>query len=114
LYAAIIALTTFINVSQNDQLIQIACIITDGHLNIIEQGPDIVIHQDKTVMDNMDDWCKQHHGSSGLTAAVLASKTCVQDAEKQVLDFIKKHIPNQRVGVLAGNSVHVDKVRDKI
>ncbi|KAJ3414368.1 hypothetical protein HDV05_006642 [Chytridiales sp. JEL 0842] len=92
-----------------DHIIEIACIITDGSLNTIATGPDLIIHQPKQVMDAMSEWCVTHHGSSGLTASVLASKLSVQEAEKQVLEFIKQHIPEKGVGVLAGNSVHMDK-----
>ncbi|KAF9168920.1 Oligoribonuclease, mitochondrial [Mortierella sp. AD011] len=93
-----------------DKLIEIAVIITDDELNIVAEGPNLIIHQPKEVMDNMNQWCIEHHENSGLTAAVLASKISTDEACTQVLDFIKKHIPEPRHGILAGNSVHADKV----
>ncbi|KAG0005643.1 Oligoribonuclease, mitochondrial [Entomortierella chlamydospora] len=93
-----------------DKLIEIAVIITDDELNIVAEGPNLIINQPKEVMDNMNQWCIEHHGDSGLTAAVLASKISTDEACAQVLDFIKKHIPEPRRGILAGNSVHADKV----
>ncbi|KFH73233.1 hypothetical protein MVEG_00454 [Podila verticillata NRRL 6337] len=93
-----------------DKLIEIAVIITDDELNIVAEGPNLIIHQPKQVMDNMNEWCIDHHGASGLTAAVLASKISTSDACAQVLAFIQRHIPDPRIGILAGNSVHADKV----
>ncbi|KAF8980772.1 Oligoribonuclease, mitochondrial [Entomortierella lignicola] len=93
-----------------DKLIEIAVIVTDDELNIVAEGPNLIIHQPKEVMDRMNQWCIEHHGASGLTAAVLDSKVSTDEACHQVLDFIKKHIPEPRRGILAGNSVHADKV----
>ncbi|KAH8548209.1 ribonuclease H-like domain-containing protein [Umbelopsis sp. PMI_123] len=94
-----------------DHLIEIAVLITNGNLDIVAKGPELVIHQPKSVMDNMNGkyWCIEHHGASGLTQQVLESKISVQEAEAQVLDFIVKHVPESRVAQLAGNSVHCDK-----
>lgn len=60
-------------------------------------------------MDGMDDWCTKHHRESGLTKRVLESSISMDQAESQILDFLKLHIPEPKVGVLAGNSVHVDR-----
>ncbi|KAJ3103971.1 Oligoribonuclease, mitochondrial [Phlyctochytrium planicorne] len=73
---------------------------------------DLVIHQSDALLDGMDEWCTQHHGESGLTAAVKMSTISTADAEAEVLAYIKKHVPAARVGVLAGNSIHVDKVKE--
>ncbi|KAG0302990.1 Oligoribonuclease, mitochondrial [Dissophora globulifera] len=61
-------------------------------------------------MDRMNDWCIEHHGASGLTAAVLASEITTDQACDQVLQFVKQYIPHAGRGILAGNSVHADKV----
>ncbi|ORY97617.1 ribonuclease H-like domain-containing protein [Syncephalastrum racemosum] len=92
----------------NDRLIEIAVLITDGDLRIAAEGPELVIHQPREVMDNMNEWCKEHHGASGLTEAVINSKVSTADAQSQVLEFLKRHIP-PGVAPLAGNSVHADK-----
>ncbi|KAI8993697.1 ribonuclease H-like domain-containing protein [Pilobolus umbonatus] len=91
-----------------DHLIEIAVLITDGDLNVVSKGPSLVIHQPKEVMDNMNDWCIQHHGTSGLTKEVLESTLTAADAEKQVVDFLSQHI-EKGVAPLAGNTVHEDK-----
>jgi oligoribonuclease len=57
----------------------------------------------------MNEWCIQHHGQSGLTEKVRKSTIQTADAEKQILDFIQEHIPEKKMGLLAGNSIHVDR-----
>ncbi|KAJ3375330.1 Oligoribonuclease, mitochondrial [Allomyces arbusculus] len=99
---------TGLNLSR-DFIIEIACIITDGRLNVVAEMPEIIIHQPASVLDGMDAWCTEHHGKSGLTAAVTASTISMADAEARVLDFIQHYVPDKGVGVLAGNSVHADK-----
>ncbi|KAI1288584.1 Oligoribonuclease, mitochondrial [Mortierella claussenii] len=92
-----------------DKMIEIAVLITDDNLNIIAEGPDLIIHQPKEVMDKMNAWCIEQHGASGLTAAVLTSKISTSDACSQVLSFIQQHVPTPKRGILAGSSVHFDK-----
>ncbi|TPX66937.1 hypothetical protein SpCBS45565_g04085 [Spizellomyces sp. 'palustris'] len=94
---------------QKDRIIEIACIITDGDLNIVAEGPNLVISQPKELMDGMSEWCIEHHGKSGLVSQVLASNTTTQSATSQVLSFIKSHIPISNIAHLAGNSIHMDK-----
>ncbi|KAJ1932783.1 rna exonuclease [Linderina macrospora] len=93
----------------NDTIIEIACIITDGDLNTLEQGDDIIIHQPKEVMDSMNKWCIQHHGESGLTQSVLESKVTMAEAEERILALVKRHCCTPRTALLAGNSVHADR-----
>ncbi|KAI8320271.1 ribonuclease H-like protein [Martensiomyces pterosporus] len=93
----------------SDTIIEIACVITDGDLNVLEQGEDIVIHQPQEVMDAMNDWCKDHHGGSGLTEKVLGSKVTMAEAEHSVLGLVKRHCSKPRTAILAGNSVHADR-----
>lgn len=91
-----------------DHIIEMACIVTDGQLNIVEEGPDIVIKQPDDLLDSMDEWCTKHHGESGLTAAVKNSQISIQECEQTMLDFITKHTKKGK-SCLAGNSVHCDK-----
>ncbi|KAJ1864995.1 rna exonuclease [Coemansia sp. RSA 2703] len=93
----------------NDTIIEIACIVTDTDLNVLEKGRSIVVHQTKETMDAMGDWCKEHHGKSGLTQSVLESTTTMTEAEQEVLDLVKRHCSKPRTAVLAGNSVHADR-----
>ncbi|MDX8396356.1 MAG: oligoribonuclease, partial [Mariprofundaceae bacterium] len=82
---------------------------TDGQLNIVAEGPNIIVFQPDSILDAMDEWCTQHHGDSGLTANVKKSKVSVADAEKITLDFIKRYIPKEGVSPLCGNSIHQDR-----
>ncbi|EPE24896.1 Ribonuclease H-like protein [Glarea lozoyensis ATCC 20868] len=94
----------------NDVIIEIFCLITDGDLNLLdEEGWGAVIHQEKETMDKMDDWCTKTHGENGLTAAVLSSTTTAEEASESLLAYVKKYVPNRRTALLAGNSVHADK-----
>uniref|UniRef100_A0A8R7PFP2 Exonuclease domain-containing protein n=1 Tax=Triticum urartu TaxID=4572 RepID=A0A8R7PFP2_TRIUA len=68
---------------RKDRILEIACIITDGKLTKRIEGPDLVIRQSKECLDNMNEWCKTHHGASGLTEQVLQSDISECDAEKQ-------------------------------
>ncbi|CAK8682406.1 unnamed protein product [Clavelina lepadiformis] len=93
---------------ENDVILEMACLVTDGSLNVLAKGPNLVIHQPGKVLDRMNDWCKEHHGKSGLTDAVRQSQISLQTAEYQMLSFIRSHVP-AKCCPLAGNSVHVDK-----
>ncbi|KAJ8266629.1 hypothetical protein GJAV_G00132720 [Gymnothorax javanicus] len=93
---------------EKDQIIEMACIITDSNLNILEEGPNLIIKQPNELLDGMSDWCKEHHGKSGLTQAVRDSKISLQQAEYEFLAFIRNHTPPGQCP-LAGNSVHADK-----
>lgn len=95
----------------NDHIIEICCIITDGKLNIVdEDGYENVIHYGKEIMDTMGEWCIQHHGESGLTKKVIESTNTREHVEQELLAYIKKWIPEPRKGILAGNSVHMDRL----
>ncbi|XP_030648853.1 small fragment nuclease [Chanos chanos] len=93
---------------EKDQIIEMACIITDSDLNILAEGPNLIINQSDELLDSMSEWCKEHHGKSGLTQAVRDSKITLQQAEYEFLSFIRQHTPPGHCP-LAGNSVHADK-----
>jgi len=92
----------------HDTIIEIATIITDGELNTLAEGPSIVIHQPDEALDAMDEWNTTHHGESGLTAKVRASRTSMAEAEQQTLDFIRQYVP-EGGSPLCGNSIHQDR-----
>lgn len=93
---------------EKERIIEIATLITDGELNILEEGPCLVIHQPRSILKKMDDWNQKHHKKSGLYDDVIASKVTLKKAEKQTLEFIKKHCLAQKAP-LCGNSVHHDR-----
>jgi len=91
-----------------DTILEIATLITDGDLNLIAEGPSLAIHQPDPVLEAMNDWCKEHHGASGLTARVRASDISMAQAEQQTLAFIQQYVP-EKVSPLCGNSIHQDR-----
>ncbi|XP_071316714.1 small fragment nuclease [Trachinotus anak] len=93
---------------EKDQIIEMACIITDSDLNILAQGPNLIINQPDELLEGMSEWCKEHHGKSGLTQAVRDSKITLEQAEYEFLSFVRQHTPPGQCP-LAGNSVHADK-----
>ena len=90
------------------QILEIATIMTTGDLEIIAEGPELVVHQPDAVLDAMDEWNTRHHGESGLTAAVRASTIDVAEAEERTLAFIAEHT-KVRTSPLCGNSVWQDR-----
>ncbi|XP_053688701.1 probable oligoribonuclease [Sabethes cyaneus] len=94
---------------QNDKILEIACIVTNKNLELLEPGIDIVIHQPEEVLGMMNDWCVINHGKSGLTQAVRNSRVGLSEAEEIVLEFVKKHCPPKGCP-LAGNSVYMDRM----
>jgi oligoribonuclease (3'-5' exoribonuclease) len=94
----------------NDEVIQIACFITDADLNLLDQdGFETVVHQSNERMSAMDEWCQKTHARSGLTAAVIASEITPEIAAEQLLAYVKKFVPDRRKALLAGNTVHADR-----
>jgi len=93
---------------EQDTIIEMATIITDGQLNIIAEGPNLVIHQPKKVMDGMNSWCRKYHSESGLTQRVIDSEISLKQAEQLTLDFIRRHVA-EGDAPLCGNSIHQDR-----
>ena len=89
-------------------IIEIATIVTDKDLNIIEEGPNLAIHQSEELLARMDEWNTTHHGASGLIDRVRESTTSLSDAEQQTLDFLKKHVDEGKAP-LCGNSIWQDR-----
>lgn len=89
-------------------IIEIATIVTDAQLNIIAEGPSLVIHQPDSILDAMDEWCTNQHGQSGLTDRVRRSTISVADAEQQTLDFLKLYVP-RATSPMCGNTVSQDR-----
>lgn len=92
---------------EDDRILEIACIITDGQLDKTVEGPDLIINQSEECLARMNEWCQEHHSASGLVEEVRKSKVTEQEAEQQVMEFVKKYTSNAQPS-LAGNSVYVD------
>jgi len=92
-----------------ERIIEIATVVTDGNLNPIKEGPELVIHQPDEVLDAMDDWNRSHHAASGLTERVRRSRVTESEAEDQTLSFVSRYVTQARSAPLAGNSIHQDR-----
>ncbi len=92
-----------------DALIEIAVLVTDGDLNILDDGLDIVIGCADDVLETMVPFVQQMHESSGLTDLVRKSTVTLGAAERQVLDYIKQFVPEPRTAPLCGNSIATDR-----
>lgn len=93
---------------ETERLLEIAVLVTDSELEILGEGPDLVIHQDDALLEAMDEWNTKHHAGSGLTEAVRRSELSTEAAEDQVLAFLARHCEEGQCP-LAGNSVGHDR-----
>ncbi len=93
---------------QQDQIIEIATVVTDARLAVLAQGPVIAIHQPAEIMDAMDEWNTSHHGSSGLTERVRQSNSTAADAERETLAFLRQYVPAGK-SPMCGNSICQDR-----
>lgn len=89
-------------------IIEIATIVTDSQLNIIAEGPDLVLHQPEIYLTRMDDWNRNQHSKSGLIDDVRKSMIALEAAESQTLDFIRQFCETKQ-NPLCGNAVHHDR-----
>lgn len=92
-----------------ERVIEIATILTDGQLNEIATGPELVIYQPPEVLAAMDAWNQKHHGASGLIDRVKTSTVTEAAAEAATLAFIAEYVTGHDRPVLAGNSIHQDR-----
>ena len=90
-------------------IVEIATLITDDELNIVAEGPDLVVHQPPEALAEMDEVVVKMHTSSGLLPAIQASRVSLEDAGAQTLAFLKEHIPDARSIPLCGNSIGTDR-----
>jgi oligoribonuclease len=92
-----------------DKLIEVAVLITDSELNVLDPGLDLVISAEDADLEGMDDVVAEMHAKSGLTDAVRATTLTVAEAEQQLLAYVKRFVPNRRTAPLCGNSIGTDR-----
>ena len=90
-------------------IIEIASLVTDDNLTLVEEGPDLVVHAVPAQLAEMDEYVRTMHTRSGLLASMEASTLSLADAGTETLDFLKKHIPEPGTVPLAGNSIGTDR-----
>ena len=92
-----------------DSLVEIAVVITDSELNIVDEGIDIVIKPRPESLAQMNDFVRNMHTESGLINE-LASGLTIEEAEKIVLEYIQRFVPNAKESPLAGNTIGTDRL----
>ncbi|MBO0854794.1 MAG: oligoribonuclease [Nocardia sp.] len=93
----------------SDKLIEVAALVTDSDLKILGDGVDIVIHADDDALAAMPPVVRDMHAKSGLTEEVRRSTVTLEQAQQQVLDYIREWVPAPRTVPLAGNSIATDR-----
>ncbi len=91
-----------------DKVLEIATIVTDKDLNVLAEGPEIAIYQPDDILDNMDEWCINQHGKSGLTERCRNSKISELEACEMTIDFLKDYVPAGK-SPMCGNSICQDR-----
>ena len=92
----------------NDEIIEIATIITDQNLNELAVGPVIAVHQPQSRLDQMDEWNQRQHGKSGLIQRVLDSRYSCEQAEQETIAFVEDYVPVGK-SPMCGNSICQDR-----
>ena len=92
----------------NDRIIEIATIVTDGELHEIATGPVLAIHQSEERLGSMDEWNTRQHGQSGLTQRVRDSRIDASAAEHATLEFLQQYVA-PRMSPMCGNSICQDR-----
>ena len=90
-------------------IVEIATLITDDELNVIAEGPDLVLYASPAELAEMGDFVTAMHTTSGLLKAIEASTVSVGDAETATLTFLRQHIREPRSVPLSGNSIGTDR-----
>lgn len=93
---------------ETDRVIEVATIVTDSQLNVLAEGPVLAIHQSDAILNGMDDWNKRTHNATGLVERVKLSTLTEVDAERLVLDFLRRYVPKNK-SPMCGNSICQDR-----
>ncbi len=92
----------------HDVILDVACVATDARLTLLQEGPSLQIHQPDIVLDSMDPVVKAMHTKSGLLHLVKQSSVSVEQAEKELITFVKRHAVSGQM-VLCGNTIAMDR-----
>jgi oligoribonuclease len=93
----------------SDVIVEIATLVTDDDLEIVAEGPDLVVHQSDEVLAAMDPFVVGMHIKSGLLDQIKASTMSLEEAGAATLAFIHEHVPESRTVPLCGNSIGTDR-----
>jgi oligoribonuclease len=95
-------------IPESDVIIEIATVVTDANLNVIDEGPSLAINQKTELLDGMDEWNTNQHNRSGLVQRVKDSSISVAEAESQTLDFLSQYV-DSGTSPMCGNSICQDR-----
>ncbi|MGQ0615703.1 MAG: oligoribonuclease [Acidimicrobiia bacterium] len=90
-------------------IVEIATLITDDDLDVVAEGPDLVVHQPPEALAEMEEVVRTMHTRSGLLPAIESSTTTLDEAGARTLAFIVEHVPAPRTVPLCGNSIGTDR-----
>ncbi len=93
---------------QRDALVEVAALVTDFELNQLGDGVDVVIRPPDDALEQMDDFVRDMHTTSGLIDE-LADGVSIEEAQRLVLDYVRAHVPEPRKAPLGGNTVATDR-----
>ncbi len=93
---------------EKERIIEVAVVVTDAQLEVVAEGPVLVVHQSDELLDGMDAWNKGTHGRSGLIDKVKASTLSEEQAEEQLLAFLSQYVPAGKTP-LCGNTISQDR-----
>ncbi len=91
-----------------DALVEIACIVTDGELTVLDDGIDVLIKPPAEALDSMNEVVRQMHTTSGLLAELEGGLT-LAEAQDLVLAYVRQHVSDSRKVPLCGNSIATDR-----
>jgi oligoribonuclease len=90
-------------------IVEIAALVTDSALEPLDEGIDVIVHQPPAALGEMDDFVRKMHTKSGLLAAIEASPIDLASAGRQVLEYVRRHVPEAGTAPMCGNSIGVDR-----
>src|SRR3954462_6177616 len=93
----------------HDVLVEIAVVVTDSELNLLDEGLDLLIATDPAKLSGMEEVVRDMHTQSGLLEALGEATTTLEQAEQQVLDYVMRFVPERRKAPLCGNSIATDR-----
>ena len=94
---------------EKDALIEVAVLVTDGQLNVLDEGLDLLIKTSDEQLAVMGDYVRDMHTKSGLLVELQSAELTMCEAEKLILDYVKQHVPQSCNAPLAGNSIGTDR-----
>jgi len=90
-------------------ILEVATLVTDDDLVLVEEGPDLVVAASAEQLATMDEFVREMHTRSGLLEEVASSSLTLEQAGAATLEFIRRHVPQPRTVPIAGNSIGTDR-----